>query len=99
MVKTFKEILQESMSEEQALECFPVDFDPTKNGDEWYFSGNPDDYHSALWDYILHHWCPHHAFDELNKGNEKIADAVSSAWKAGWTHGIKAGRKESTHKD
>jgi hypothetical protein len=99
-VIAFKNILKESMSFEQEDECFPPGFDPTKRDggvgfdDDWNHPGNPDDYHSALWDFIKNHWYPHQSFDELNDGPEKIAKAVSNAWWAGWYAALKSSRKE-----
>jgi len=88
-VNTFKKILQESMGIEEQKRFFPYEFDPTKrNGgvwkELWNFPGNPDDYCTFLHDFIEHHWAPHQAFDDLNDGNKKIAEAVSNAWWNGY---------------
>ena len=96
-MKTFSQ-LYESMSEEQFEKYFPSNFDPTER-DSYKVALNIDDYDSALYDYIKHHWCPHQAFDELNNGNEKIAKAVCAALWSGYEAGLHRGREENNHED
>jgi hypothetical protein len=81
MNKLFEEVLHECWSETDYDKYLGGDFNPLKGGmDGWGMPGNPDDAHSALWDWFSHSYFPEHK----DLSNDDLGTIVANAYAAGW---------------